>query len=88
MSAFVAGNPSAIAAGTAGKGPLDSSIAIRLGDMATSTTGADSAYNTMIVTLGTAAKDVQTRDNIQQSSVLRASMRPGMLKPGSTPTKR
>src|SRR3954447_2084429 len=70
VSAFVAGNPGAIAAGTAAKGALDSSIAIRLGDMASSTTGADSAYNTMIVTLGTAAKDVQTRDNIQQSSVL------------------
>ena len=37
--------------------------------MATSTTGADTAYNTMIVQLGVAAKDVQTRDNIQQQSV-------------------
>jgi flagellar hook-associated protein 1 FlgK len=69
VSAFVVASPSAIAAGTAGKGPLDSSIALKLGDMATSTTGADSAYNTMIVQLGTAAKDVQTRDTIQQQSV-------------------
>jgi flagellar hook-associated protein 1 FlgK len=69
VSALIAGNPSAIAAGTASKGALDSSIAIRLGDAGASTSGADAAYNTMIVNLGTAAADVQTRDTIQQQSV-------------------
>jgi len=69
VSALVAGNPSAVAAGTAGKGPLDSSVALRLGEAGSSTNGADATYNTMIVNLGTAAKDVQTRDTIQQSSV-------------------
>jgi flagellar hook-associated protein 1 len=69
LSALVSGNPSAIAAGTVGNGPLDASIALRLGDMSTSTTGADSAYNTMIVQLGVSAKDVETRDNIQEQSV-------------------
>jgi flagellar hook-associated protein 1 len=69
LSALVSGNPGAIAAGTAGNGPLDSSTALQLADMATSTTGADSTYNTMIVQLGVSAKDVQTRDNIQQQSV-------------------
>jgi flagellar hook-associated protein 1 FlgK len=68
VSALVGGNPSAVAAGVAGSGALDSSIALQLGEMATSTTGADSAYNTMIVQLGVAAKDVQTRDNVQQTA--------------------
>ena len=68
VSALVAANPNAVAAGAAGSGPLDTSIALQLADMATSTTGADSTYNTMIVQLGVQAKDVQTRDNIQQSS--------------------
>ena len=69
LSALVSGNPGAIAAGTAGNGPLDSSTALALADMASSTTGADSTYNTMIVQLGVSAKDVQTRDNIQQQAV-------------------
>jgi flagellar hook-associated protein 1 len=69
LSALVSGNPAAVAAGVAGKGPLDASIAIRLGDMSSSTTGADTAYNTMIVQLGVAAKDVQTREDIQSQSV-------------------
>jgi flagellar hook-associated protein 1 FlgK len=69
LSALVAGNPAAVAAGVVGNGPLDASIAIRLGDMSSSTTGADTAYNTMIVQLGVAAKDVQTRDDIQAQSV-------------------
>ena len=50
-------------------GPLDASIASASADMSTSTTGADATYNTMIVQLGVDAKDVQTRNNIQQQSV-------------------
>jgi flagellar hook-associated protein 1 FlgK len=69
VSALIAGNPGAVAAGAAGKGALDASVALQLGDMAASTTGADSVYNSMIVQLGVAAKDVQTRNNIQQQSV-------------------
>ena len=69
LSADVAGNPGAVAAGVAGRGSLDASIAVRLGDMSTSTTGTDTAYNTMIVQLGIAAKDVQTRNDVQQQSV-------------------
>jgi flagellar hook-associated protein 1 len=69
VSALVAGNPAAIAAGVAANGPLDGSVALQLGDMATSNTGADSTYNTLIVQLGVNAKDVQTRDNVQQQSV-------------------
>ena len=34
------------------------------------------------------AKDVQTRDNDPANRRYKASMRPGLLKPGSTPTKR
>ena len=44
-------------------GRSTASIALQLADMATSTTGADSAYNKLIVQLGVDAKDVQTRDN-------------------------
>ncbi len=40
-----------------------------LADMATSLTGADASYNTMIVKLGVDAKDVQTRNRIQLQSV-------------------
>ena len=69
VSALVTGNPSAVAAGTAGGGPLDGSVALRLADMATSLTGADASYNQMIVQLGVDAKDVDTRNNIQQQSV-------------------
>jgi flagellar hook-associated protein 1 FlgK len=69
LSALVSGNPAAVAAGVAGKGPLDASIALQLGDMSSSTAGADTAYNTMIVQLGVAAKDVQTRNTIQSQSV-------------------
>jgi flagellar hook-associated protein 1 FlgK len=69
LSADVAGNPAAVTAGVAGRGPLDASIALRLGDMSTSSTGADAAYNALIVGLGIAAKDVQTRNTIQQQSV-------------------
>ena len=37
--------------------------------MSTASTGADAAYNAMIVQIGIAAKDVQTRNTIQQQSV-------------------
>ena len=69
VSALVAGNPGAIAAGVAGSGPLDGSVALSVADIATSSTGADAGYQTMIVKLGVDAKDVQTRDNVQQQSV-------------------
>jgi flagellar hook-associated protein 1 FlgK len=69
VSALVAGDPGAVAAGVVGNGPLDGSAALKLADMATSNTGADSTYNTLIVQLGVDAKDVQTRDNVQQQTV-------------------
>jgi flagellar hook-associated protein 1 FlgK len=69
VSPLVANNPSAVAAGVVGNGPLDGSVALQLGDQATSTTGADATYNTLIVQLGVDAKDVQTRDNVQTQTV-------------------
>jgi flagellar hook-associated protein 1 len=69
VSPLVANNPSAVAAGVVGNGPLDGSVALALADMATSNTGADATYNTLVVQLGVDAKDVQTRDNVQQQSV-------------------
>jgi len=69
VSTLVAGNPGAVAAGVVGNGPLDGSVALTLADMATSNTGADAAYNGLIVGLGVDAKDVQTRDTVQQQTV-------------------
>jgi flagellar hook-associated protein 1 FlgK len=69
VSALVAGNPGAVAAGIPGNGALDGSVALKLADLATSNTGADATYNTLIQKLGVDAKDVQTRDNVQQHSV-------------------
>ncbi len=69
VSALVISNPDAIAAGTVANGPLDGSVALLLADSSTAIGGADAAYNTMIVRLGADAKDVQTRNNIQQTSV-------------------
>jgi flagellar hook-associated protein 1 FlgK len=69
VSALVAGNPGAVAAGVVANGPLDGSVALKLADMATSNAGADAAYNGLIVQLGVDAKDVQTRANVQQQTV-------------------
>jgi flagellar hook-associated protein 1 FlgK len=69
VSAAVAANPSAVAAGVVANGPFDGSVALQLADMASSNTGADANYTTLISQLGVDAKDVQTRDNVQQQSV-------------------
>jgi len=69
VSTLVTGNPSAVAAGVVGNGPLDGSVALQLADMASSNTGADATYTTLISQLGVDAKDVQTRDNVQQQTV-------------------
>ena len=68
VSNLVAGNPAAVAAGTAGGGPLDGSNALNLADLATSQTGADSVYRQMIVQLGVDTQTATNRDQIQQSA--------------------
>ncbi|MDQ1379955.1 MAG: flagellar hook-associated protein 1, partial [Actinomycetota bacterium] len=68
VSATVAGNPGAIAAGTAGGGALDGSIALDLAEMGSSQTGADSVYRQSIVQLGVDTQTATSRDKIQQGS--------------------
>ncbi len=64
--ADVAGNPLAVAAGTAAGGPLDGSRALDLAELATSTTGADSVYRQMIVQLGVDTQTTKNRRDIQR----------------------
>ncbi len=68
VSAVVAGNPAAIAAGTAAGGPLDSSNALDLADLATSPNGSDSVYRQAIVQLGVDTQTATSRHQIQQSA--------------------
>ena len=68
VSAAVEGSPGAIAAGTAGGGPLDGSNALDLAELATSTTGADAAYRQAIVQLGVDTQTATSRDQIQQTA--------------------
>ena len=68
VAAGVEGNPAGIAAGTAGGGPLDGSVALDLADMGSSQTGADAVYRQMIVQLGVDTQTATNRDQIQQSA--------------------
>jgi flagellar hook-associated protein FlgK len=68
VSALVEGNPTAVAAGTAAGGPLDSSLALNLAEMGSSQTGVDSVYRQAIVQLGVDTQTATSRDQIQQSS--------------------
>jgi flagellar hook-associated protein 1 FlgK len=68
VSGTVEGNPGAIAAGTAGGGALDGSIALGLAEMGSSQTGADSVYRQAIVQLGVDTQTATSRDKIQQGS--------------------
>jgi len=68
VSSAVDADPAAVTAGVVGNGPLDGSVGLQLADMATSTTGADASYNSMIVQLGADAQDVSNRTNLQQAT--------------------
>ncbi len=68
LAAGVANNPAAVAAGTAGNGPLDGSRALDLADLASSTTGADATYRQMIVQLGVDTQTAMNRSDIQQKA--------------------
>jgi flagellar hook-associated protein 1 FlgK len=68
LSSDVAGNPDAVAAGTAANGPLDGSRALDLADLAQSLTGADSSYRQMIVQLGVDTDTAKSRADIQQTA--------------------
>ena len=71
VSDDVAGNPNAIAAGVAGGGPLDGSLALQLAELASSTTGPDALYRALIVGLGVDAQTTNRRFDIQQESTNR-----------------
>jgi flagellar hook-associated protein 1 FlgK len=68
LSRDVAGNPDAVAAGTAANGPLDGSRALDLADLAQSQTGADGVYRQMIVQLGVDTDTAKSRADIQQTA--------------------
>jgi flagellar hook-associated protein 1 FlgK len=65
LSADVAGNPGAVAAGAAALGPLDGSVALALADLADSPTGADASHRQMIVQLGVDTQTATSRSDIQ-----------------------
>jgi len=64
----IAANPNAVAAGTPAGGPLDGSVALSLADQATSTTGADSVYNTFVVALGSDSQNAQRVATMQSAT--------------------
>jgi flagellar hook-associated protein 1 FlgK len=65
LSVDVAGQPSRIAAAALGAGPLDASMAQQLAALATSPTGADAAYQTMIGRLAVESQAADRRDRVQ-----------------------
>jgi flagellar hook-associated protein FlgK len=65
VSADVAGNANAIAAGTAANGALDNSVALAAANLGQSTTGADAQYRAYIVGMGVDTQSTQQRADIQ-----------------------
>ena len=65
VSPDIDGNPRAVAAGLAGRGPLDGSRALDLADLAQSASGADGVYKQMIVQLGVDTQTATSRSDIQ-----------------------
>ncbi|MFI5179594.1 MAG: flagellar basal body rod C-terminal domain-containing protein, partial [Vicinamibacterales bacterium] len=68
VAAGIEGNPAGIAAGTAGSGPLDSSVALDLAEMGSSQTGADAVYRQAIVQLGVDTQTATNRSQIQDTA--------------------
>jgi flagellar hook-associated protein 1 FlgK len=61
----VAANPSAVAAGVAGSGPLDGSRALDLAELADDRNGADATYRSVVVQLGVDVQTMANRSDIQ-----------------------
>ena len=68
VSAGVEGNPAAVAAGSAGGGPLDASNALNLANLGTTQNGSDAVYRQMIVQLGVDTATAGSRDTIQKAT--------------------
>jgi flagellar hook-associated protein 1 FlgK len=64
----VKGLPNAVAAGVAGKGQLDGSLALDMAELSASTSGADANYRAYIVALGVDSQTTQHRSNIQNQT--------------------
>ena len=69
LSADVAGQPDKVAAGAAGAGALDGSVALQLSDLGQSTTGADAQYRALIANLGVDSQSVQRNSTMQDQVV-------------------
>ncbi|HVJ97030.1 MAG TPA: flagellar hook-associated protein FlgK [Acidimicrobiia bacterium] len=65
----VSGNPSAVAAGRAGFGPLDGGRALDLAELAGDLNGADASYRQVVVQLGVEVQTTSNRNDIQTKAV-------------------
>lgn len=61
-------SPAGIAVAGAGKGPLDNSIGTKLAALATSTTGADSAWSAFVVDLGVKSASAASRATVAEAA--------------------
>jgi flagellar hook-associated protein 1 FlgK len=68
LSADVEGEPNAVAAGIASRGPLDVTRALELADLATAGDGADAVYRQMIVQVGVDTQVAKSRADIQSKA--------------------
>ena len=69
LASGVAGNPSAVAAGRAGFGPLDGGRALDLAELAGDLNGADASYRQVVVQLGVEVQTTSNRNDIQTKAV-------------------
>ncbi len=69
LSADVAGQPDKIAAGAAGAGALDGSVALALSDLGASMSGADAQYRAVVAHLGVASQSAQRSSTMQDQTV-------------------
>jgi flagellar hook-associated protein FlgK len=68
LSVAIAGNPDAVAAGTAAGGPLSGSRALDLAELGSSPTGTDTLYRSFVVALGVDAQTTAHRLSIQTTT--------------------
>jgi flagellar hook-associated protein 1 len=68
LAAHMIGNPNAVAAGVANGGPLDSSRALDIAELAQTEDGSDALYRQLIVQLGVDTSTAVSRDQIQSKA--------------------
>ena len=68
LTNLVANNQAAVAAGLAAGGPLDGSNALAMANLATAQNGADAAYQSVVVQVGSDTQTATSRDQFQQQA--------------------